>query len=413
MHLTRRKLFLSQNFRLINFRPTDLCTELCSPLASVLFSCSKGGWRKQFIGSPILCKNTSRSTWWTPLWQDECESFPSRSICLHLQSAQCATDMLEGQKSNAAEKVSQVIAPPPHFLSPITSITAAVSKRSRQWLSWCLLLIHKCFQAYHSFIAASPNVPLYAYCWITVLATLLLSGTDPCLHRCSLQRTTSRKLSWQPDTEYQKIPSHYRWRSQFEAHSVHILSLTSTKLNRARRSVVCLMPEHGSIYTAFGWRPLFSHLERATTHRSSKNRFENSSRFVWKTKLAEEPFALIEVRGQAADQLSSDLIHCQDVSTTLSFTYWAIGKEDCQATSVIASKGIFSYDNRSGCCSFQEHGNDSSPWGGRSGCLYGLQHITTIVIGSFFALLRALASFGKREGIFFKRLGLERIERDV
>uniref|UniRef100_A0A9J2PX89 MAM domain-containing protein n=1 Tax=Ascaris lumbricoides TaxID=6252 RepID=A0A9J2PX89_ASCLU len=48
------------------------------------------------------------------------------------------------------------------------------------------------------------------------------------------------------------------------------------------------------------------------------------------TQLPKEPFALIEVRGQAADQLSSDLIHCQDVSTTLSFTYWAIGEADLE-----------------------------------------------------------------------------------
>uniref|UniRef100_A0A915AG54 MAM domain-containing protein n=1 Tax=Parascaris univalens TaxID=6257 RepID=A0A915AG54_PARUN len=47
-------------------------------------------------------------------------------------------------------------------------------------------------------------------------------------------------------------------------------------------------------------------------------------------QLPEAPFALIEIRGQQADQLASDLIQCQDVSSTLSFTYWAIGEADLE-----------------------------------------------------------------------------------
>ncbi|KHN83703.1 hypothetical protein Tcan_07686 [Toxocara canis] len=47
-------------------------------------------------------------------------------------------------------------------------------------------------------------------------------------------------------------------------------------------------------------------------------------------QLPKQPFALIEVRGQPADQLSTELIECHDGPSALSFTYWATGGADVE-----------------------------------------------------------------------------------
>ncbi|KAE9556036.1 hypothetical protein FO519_000782 [Halicephalobus sp. NKZ332] len=43
-----------------------------------------------------------------------------------------------------------------------------------------------------------------------------------------------------------------------------------------------------------------------------------------------EPFTLIELRGQPADSLTSDVIPCQNDNGLLSFTYWTIGNADLE-----------------------------------------------------------------------------------